>query len=526
MPFKYMVNFNSRELPQEEDEYIILGSGIAGLYTALAAIQAGGSVTVLTKNGMTDTSTDKAQGGIAAAMGASDSPSLHREDTIVAGAGLCDDEAVQAMVNEGPERVRELIEFGAIFDYDSRGLALTREGAHSRRRILHASGDATGAEIQRVLTERVGEKKITVRENQFVVDLLVWNNTCYGVLAFDRDNNQLKIYRGKVVVLSTGGVGRMFQFNTNPDIATGDGISVAFRAGAEVMDMEFIQFHPTVLNLPGAPTFLISEAVRGEGAYLRNSAHLRFMPRYHDMQELAPRDIVVRAILKEMAKTESNKVYLDLTHLEPEIVKKRFPQITKTCAQYGLDITVDLIPVAPAAHYMMGGVKTNLIGETSIKGLYACGEVACQGVHGANRLASNSLLDGLVFGGRIVDETKHFLKDYNPRRPEFACDWLLEPASVDFASLRQNLTGIMDNKVGPVRCEEGLKESLEFFDKWSYLGRHATANVDQMEVRNMLQVGVLVAEAALARQESRGGHYRTDYPDSSIRWQKHIIFRQ
>ncbi|MCG9968285.1 L-aspartate oxidase [Pelotomaculum terephthalicicum JT] len=526
MPDKYMVNFDSRELLQEEDEYIILGSGIAGLYTALAAYGAGGSVTVLTKYNMMDTSTDKAQGGIAAALGDSDSPSLHREDTIVAGAGLCDDEAVSALVNEGPKRVKELIEMGAIFDYDSHGLALTREGAHSQRRILHASGDATGAEIQRVLTERIREKNIRVRENHFVVDLLVWDNTCYGVLAFDRDNNSLKIYRGKVVVLATGGLGRLFEFNTNPEIATGDGIAIAFRAGAEVMDMEFIQFHPTVLNLPGAPPFLISEAVRGEGAYLRNSDCVRFMPRYHDLLELAPRDIVVRAILKEMVATGANKVYLDLTHLDPEVIKKRFPNITKTCAAYGLDIYVDKIPVAPAAHYMMGGVKTNLVGETSIKGLYACGEVACQGVHGANRLASNSLLDGLVFGGRIVDETRQFLKTYHPRRPEFACDWLLEPLKIDFGELRKKLEVLMGSKVGPVRSGQGLKESLNFFDSWGYLGRHSAENAEQMEVKNMLQVGELVAEAALARRESRGGHYRVDYPDSSRRWQKHIIFRR
>ncbi|OPY56699.1 MAG: L-aspartate oxidase [Pelotomaculum sp. PtaU1.Bin035] len=526
MPGKYMLNFDSRELHQEDDEYIVLGSGIAGLYTALAASGAGGSVTVLTKCNMMDTNTDKAQGGIAAAMGDSDSPSLHREDTIVAGAGLCDDEAVAALVNEGPKRVKELIGMGAIFDYDGQVLALTREGAHSQRRILHASGDATGAEIQRVLTERVKEKKIRVQENQYVVDLLVWNNTCYGVLAFDRDKNSLKVYRGKVVVLATGGLGRLFEFNTNPEIATGDGIAIAFRAGAEVMDMEFIQFHPTVLKLPGAPPFLISEAVRGEGAYLRNSECLRFMPRYHDLLELAPRDIVVRAILEEMARTGSNKVYLDLTHLDPEVIKKRFPNITRTCAAYGLDIMVDPIPVAPAAHYMMGGVKTNLVGETSIKGLYACGEVACQGVHGANRLASNSLLDGLVFGGRIVDETRQFLKDYHPRHMEFACDWLLEPPVIDFADLREKLEVLMGSKVGPVRSGDGLKESLDFFDCWSCLNRHRADNVEQMEVKNMLQVGELVAEAALARRESRGGHYRADYPDTQRRWQKHIVFRR
>lgn len=526
MPDKYMLNFDSRVLPQEEDEYIVLGSGIAGLYTALAASGAGGSVTVLTKCSMMNTSTDKAQGGIAAALGDSDSPALHREDTIVAGAGLCDDEAVSALVNEGPQRVKELINLGAVFDYDGHGLAMTREGAHSQRRILHASGDATGAEIQRVLTERVREKKIQVRENHFVVDLLVWNNTCYGVLAFDREMNSLKVYRGKVVVLATGGVGRLFEFNTNPEIATGDGIAIAFRAGAEIMDMEFIQFHPTVLHLLGAPPFLISEAVRGEGAYLRNSEGLRFMPRYHDLLELAPRDIVVRAILEEMARTGSKKVYLDLTHLDPEVISKRFPNITRTCSLYGLDIMVDPIPVAPAAHYMMGGVKTNLVGETSIKGLYACGEVACQGVHGANRLASNSLLDGLVFGGRIVEETRRFLKDYHPRHPEFACDWLLEPAKIDFVELRKKLEALMCAKVGPIRNRDGLKESLDFFDYWSCLNRHTVNDVEQMEVKNMLQVGELVAEAALSRRESRGGHYRVDYPDTHRRWQKHIIFRR
>lgn len=527
MPERYMVNFDTRDLPQEEEEYIILGSGIAGLYTALAASGAGGLVTVLTKQTMMDTGTDKAQGGIAAALGDSDSPTLHREDTLVAGAGLCDSEAVAALVSEGPDRVRELIGFGAIFDRDSQGLALTREGAHSQRRILHASGDATGAEIQRVLTQRVREnEKIKVLENHYVVDLLVRENICYGVLAYDRDKKAYKVFRGKVVVLATGGLGRIFEHNTNPEIATGDGISIAFRAGAEVMDMEFIQFHPTVLNLPGAPRFLISEAVRGEGAYLRNSRGQRFMLHYHDLAELASRDIVVRAILKEMAATNSNKVFLDVTHLDPEVIKLRFPNITRTCAEYGLDITVDRIPVAPAAHYMMGGVKTNLVGETSIRGLYACGEVACPGVHGANRLASNSLLEGLVFGGRIVDETKSFLKDYHPRRLEFACDWLLDPVKIDYMSLRKELEVLMAEKVGPVRSGGGLKEALDFFDTWSHLKRRRVETAEQMEVKNMLQVGELLAEAALARRESRGGHYRVDYPDAHQRWQKHVIFRR
>lgn len=527
MPEKYIMNFDTRNLPQMDDEYLVLGSGIAGLYSALAASAAGGSVTVLTKLDMMDTGTDKAQGGIAAALGDSDSPALHLEDTLVAGAGLCDPEAVAALVGEGPKRVRELIEMGACFDRDSHGLNLTREGAHSKRRILHASGDATGAEIQRVLTLRVREnEKIKVLENHYVVDLLVRENTCYGVLALDRTCGALKVFRARFVILATGGLGCLYEHNTNPDIATGDGISIAFRAGAEVMDMEFIQFHPTVLNLPAAPRFLISEAVRGEGAYLRNSQGQRFMPGYHELAELAPRDIVVRAILTEMASTGANQVYLDLTHLEPEVIKSRFPNITRTCAQYDLDITIDPIPVAPAAHYMMGGVKTNLVGETSINGLYACGECSCPGVHGANRLASNSLLDGLVFGGRIIEVTRKFSIDYRLKRLEFACDWLEQPFKTDFTALRRELKVLMGQKVGPVRNSDGLKEALAFFDHWSHLQRHSEETAEGIEVKNMLQAGELVAEAALARRESRGGHYRVDYPENNSRWQKHIIFRR
>lgn len=522
-----MLNFDTRELLQVEDEYLVLGSGIAGLYTALRAAAAGGSVTVLTKAGMMNTGTDKAQGGIAVAFGDSDSPDLHQEDTLIAGAGLCDVEAVGALVREGPGRVRELIDMGAIFDCDSHGFSLTREGAHSRRRILHASGDATGAEIQRVLTLQTRyNKKIKVYEEHYVVDLLVRDNTCYGVLAFDRASGTCKVFRARAVVLATGGLGRLYEHNTNPEIATGDGISIAFRAGAEVMDMEFVQFHPTAMNLPGAPRFLISEAVRGEGGYLRNSQGQRFMPKYHELAELAPRDIVVRAILTEMAITGSNKVFLDLTHLSPDVIRLRFPNISMTCARYNLDINIEPIPVAPAAHYMMGGVRINLAGETSIKGLYACGECACTGVHGANRLASNSLLDGLVFGGRIVEAARVYLKNYQPQRQEFACDWLFNPPDIDFTALRHKLVVMMGQKVGPVRNNSGLKEALDFFDHWSSLQRHSVATADGMEVKNMLQTGELVAAAALARSESRGGHYRVDYPEPVNPWQKHIILRR
>ncbi|MDK2887863.1 MAG: L-aspartate oxidase [Thermoanaerobacter sp.] len=523
---RYLVNFDTRQLPQENWDYVILGSGIAGLYTAYAASRFDRQVVVLTKYTMEDSNTDKAQGGIAAALGHSDSPALHLKDTLAAGAGLCDPEAVNVLVNEGPGRVRELIAMGARFDRENGQLALTREGAHSRRRILHAAGDATGAEIQRVLSGQARlSPNIEVRENHFAVDLLVQDNTCYGVLALDGSSGELRVFWGRAVVLATGGLGQLFEHNTNPAVATGDGIAMAWRAGAEVMDMEFIQFHPTVLSLPGAPPFLISEAVRGEGAYLRNRYGERFMPRYHDLAELAPRDVVVRAILKEMGSTASDRVFLDLSHLDPEKVQQRFPTISRTCASYGLDITRDLIPVAPAAHYMMGGVKTNLYGETSIEGLYACGEVACQGVHGANRLASNSLLDGLVFGGRIVER----VNSLPPRRsghPEFSCRELGDAPEMDAAHLRREIQSVMGKYVGPVRTAQGLEKALAFFEEWAHLAEYRARNVEEMEVRNMLLAGQLIAQAALIRTESRGGHYRLDYPQPRDLWLKHIILRR
>lgn len=525
---KYLVNFDTRHLHQERWEYIILGSGIAGLYTAYAASRAGGRVLLLTKHAMVDSNTDKAQGGIAAALGHKDSPALHLKDTLAAGAGLCDPEAVNILVSEGPDRVRNLIEMGAQFDREGAELALTREGAHSQRRILHASGDATGAEIQRVLTERARlDPNSEVLENHFVVDLLVHENTCYGVLALDGGSGELKVFWGRAVILATGGLGQLFDHSTNPEVATGDGIAMAYRAGAEVMDMEFIQFHPTVLSLPGVPRFLISEAVRGEGAYLRNRYGERFMLRYHEYAELAPRDVVVRAILSEMASTASPKVFLDLSHLDPEMVRSRFPTINRTCLGYGLDITKDPIPVAPAAHYMMGGIKTNLHGETSVQGLYACGEAACLGVHGANRLASNSLLDGLVFGGRIVERVRHSLYGRCPEPMEFTCEDLAEPdCGVDMKELRRRLQGVMGQYVGPVRTAQGLQKALDFFEELSYLSGFQAARPDEMEVRNMLEVGQLVAESALMRTESRGGHRRQDYPETVERWRKHIILRR
>lgn len=522
----YLVNFDTAKLEQVYCDYIILGSGIAGLFTALTASKHGKKAMVITKQDIDDSNTDKAQGGIAAALDTSDSPELHLNDTLMAGDGLCDHNAVKILVNEGPDRVLDLIEMGAQFDYKNGELALTREGAHSRRRILHASGDATGAEIQRILSTRVKEdSNVKVLKKHMAVDLLVSENACHGVLVYCHDTGKMKVFRGAAVILATGGLGMLYEYSTNPEVATGDGLAMAYRAGAELMDMEFIQFHPTVLSLPGAPSFLISEAVRGEGAYLRNRFGERFMPRYHDLAELAPRDIVVRAILSELAATASEKVFLDLTHMEADLIKERFPTIRRTCARYGLDITKDPIPVSPTAHYMMGGVKTNLNGETSIRGLYACGEVACVGVHGANRLASNSLLDGLVFGHRIVNCVKKYRLGNPLKDIEFSCNWL-ENKEVDLENVYRELRSTMNKYVGPVRTEQGLAKALSIFNSYNYLKNIEAQGLRAMEIRNMLEVGSLIAQFAIIRTESRGSHYRLDYPQSLDSWKKHVIIRK
>ncbi|RPF49674.1 L-aspartate oxidase [Thermodesulfitimonas autotrophica] len=522
---RYLLNFDTRELDAVECGFLVLGSGIAGLYAAHTASRFWGDVVVLTKRGIDDTATERAQGGIAAAVGPSDSPVLHYEDTLKAGADLCDPDAVKILVTEGPARIEELIELGARFDRANGRLDLTREGAHTRRRILHAAGDATGAEIQRVLSAAVrANPRIKVLEGHFVVDLLVSRGVCWGVLVWDSTAGKLRVFRSRIVVVATGGAGQVYRDTTNPPVVTGDGIALAYRAGAEVMDMEFIQFHPTVLNLKGAPRFLISEAVRGEGGLLLNSRGERFMPRYHPLAELAPRDVVVRAILKELAADGSESVYLSLAHLDPEKVRERFPTITQRLKSYGLDLARDLIPVAPAAHYFMGGVKTGIHGETNIKGLYACGETACAGVHGANRLASNSLLDGLVFGGMIVEHARFFLPE--PVENHAAGEGLEPLTGADIAALRTELQSLMQEHVGPVRTAAGLEAILRRFEEWEWLRGREVRTPEAMEFRNMFDVAELIAEAALMRTESRGGHYRTDYPESKPRWRKHIILRR
>jgi len=477
---------------------------------------------------MGDTNTERAQGGIAAAIHSADSPTLHRADTLEAGAGLCNVDSVEVLVNEGPDRVRELIEMGANFDRLDGELTFTREAAHSRRRILHA-GDSTGGEIQNTLARNVmANQDIEFLENHMVVDLLTQDGVCYGALVWNDVTKEIFTYYAQNIILATGGAGQVFLNTTNPEVATGDGVALAFRAGATVMDTEFVQFHPTALFLPGAPRFLISEAVRGEGAILRNIHGERFMPRYHPGAELASRDIVARAIIREMAATNSTHAYLDLSPMAGEKVKKRFPTITKTCAQYGIDISREMIPVAPAAHYMMGGVETNIYGETSVEGLYACGEVACQGVHGANRLASNSLLDGLVFGHRIVECAR--TKAAGNQRAgtvHFNNTNLLPYKPQSIAGVKAKVQDIMWNDVGIVREVEGLRKALEKFDRLEAGLKHAVCSVEGIEACNVIIVGRLIAEAALARTESRGGHYRSDFTmRDDVHWKTHVALRR
>src|SRR5271169_6589207 len=389
-------------LPGETD-FIVVGAGIAGL-RASVELAAAGRVLCLAKREVTESNTQYAQGGIAAALSDDDEVSLHLDDTMKAGDGLCNAEAARILVEEGPARIEELIEWGTQFDRTGTKIAFTREGAHSRSRVLHAHGDSTGREIGRALYLKTkAMKPIVFREFEFTTDLLVRDGRVIGVRVLDNDGH-LREIRANSVLLATGGLGQVYSDTTNPAVATGDGVAMAYRAGAEISDMEFVQFHPTALFLKGAPRFLLSEALRGEGAYLRNLELQRFMHKYHEMGDLAPRDVVARAIAHELEVTKrpDAAVYLDLTHLNSERVRKRFPTVYSTCMQYNIDITEELVPIRPAAHYAMGGVRTDLDGQASIPGLYAAGEVACTGVHGANRLASNSLLEGLVYGARAA----------------------------------------------------------------------------------------------------------------------------
>lgn len=521
-------------------DYIVVGSGLAGLYAALLA-QRSGDVLLLTKATLTDSNTRHAQGGIAAAVAAGDSPELHVRDTLVAGAGLCDPIAVRALAEEGPRRIRELIELGVPFDRVDGEIALGREGAHSVARVLHAGGDATGANVEATLAGWIRAcSRVDVREHHLLTDVLVRDGVARGVRALDTRTGEVREFSGRWTILATGGAGQLFAQTTNPEVATGDGVAVAYRAGAAVADLEFFQFHPTALSLPGAPRFLISEAVRGDGGILRTAAGRRFMPDYDPRAELAPRDVVSRSILAELARTGDPCVYLDVTHLPPDYVAARFPSITAFCAEWGLDFAREPIPVAPAAHYFMGGVCTNAWGETTIPGLLACGEVACTGVHGANRLASNSLLETLVFSERAVRRTRQMSPgDEMAYRPQISGGATLPPVVVTPSTLQPRrarprptvaprpslpaLQQLMWEAVGMTRTRESLEAARQTLAEWM---RKLSRPVDRPthELANLVTVGRLMAEAALLREESRGAHYRADFPSPVPAWRRRVVF--
>ncbi len=520
MQERYLVEEDLSTVPLFNTRCLVIGSGIAGLSAAMAAAKKG-PVLFASKGDFMESNTTYAQGGIAAALADDDSIELHIQDTLAAGGGLCDEEAVRLMVEEGKERCRELIDMGVHFDRTDGKIAFTREGAHSRRRILHADGDATGRAITSTMIEVARRTpNIHLLENHFAIDLLHEGGVCHGALFLDTHYGRFIRVEAELTVVATGGVGQVFRETTNPAIATGDGYALCFRAGALLRDMEFVQFHPTTLYLAGAPRFLISEAVRGEGAYLINQSGERFMPRYSEQAELSPRDVVSQSIFKELNATGDTCVYLDLRHIDPQLVAKRFPTIGSVCADYGIDIRRNPIPVRPAVHYMMGGVSTDHSAATTVKNLYAAGEVAFTGVHGANRLASNSLLEALVFGHRAGSAEP---ENPGPFTPDLLRKRLpSKGARLDIEDLSRSLKALTWRNLGVFRNAIRLTETVETLKAWS---RYVLAEQFHMrpgfEVQNMLTTAQAIAVSALARTESRGAHQRVDFPFQDPSWARH-----
>jgi L-aspartate oxidase len=518
-------------MDRETVDFLVIGSGVAGLRASIELAHYG-TVLIVTKDMPTESSTEYAQGGIAVAMSDEDEVGIHFEDTLRAGDGLCNEEAVRVLVEEGPRRIMELISWGAEFDREGSKLAFTREAAHSKNRILHAHGDSTGQELERVLLNKVRTFP-SVRKYPFAytLDLIIRDGSCIG--AYMAKEGKVVAVLAKATILATGGAGQLYVRTTNPEVATGDGMAIAYRAGATLEDMEFVQFHPTSLFVAGAPHFLLSEATRGEGAVLKNIHGEHFLKRYHPAAELAPRDVVSRAIISEMVKTGSSHVYLDLTHLPKDFVRRRFPKTYTTCRMYHIDITEDPIPVSPAAHYIMGGIRTDLDGATDIARLYAAGEVACTGVHGANRLASNSLLEGLVFGARagraaasakngkeISDNAEGIELEYSPA-------FCAQVSHVqDLRGIKGSLRTIMWERIGIVRCDESLSVAEDKLSQWLPLtGQRFLTRQDQ-ELKNMITVASLILKSAMNRKGSIGAHYRSDYPDLGEDWKMHITLKR
>lgn len=503
-------------------DFVIIGGGVAGLRAGIE-LSKHGDVIVLTKDILTEGSTEYAQGGVAVALNYDDEVGIHFEDTIKAGDGLCRHEAVSILVKEGPDRILELIDWGAEFDKEDSRLAFTLEAAHSRKRIIHAKGDSTGKEIMRVLVDKIKNIK-NVKKLSFctAIDLIVQDNTCHGVIV-SKDTKLFKIL-GKATIIATGGAGQVYSRTTNPDVSTGDGIAMALRAGAILEDMEFVQFHPTVLFAPNTPFFLLSEAMRGEGAIIRDINGEPFMQRYHPKADLAPRDVVSRAIISQMVETKSAHVYLDLTHLNHEFIKTRFPRIYSTCLTYNIDITKQMVPISPAAHYIMGGIKTDINGATNIKGLYSAGESACTGVHGANRLASNSLLEGLVYGYRCALHASS-TDSQMPDEIKTSNDANETLSQKDIDNIRQEIKRVMWEYVGIIRCGKSLSQAKQELSKWLPIMDMPFHSRRGIEVKNLICIALSITESALIRKGSVGAHYRTDFKDRGDNWQNHITLR-
>lgn len=522
--------------PPAEVDFIVVGAGVAGLRAAVSLAEGYGRVLVLAKQELTESATQYAQGGIAVALSDEDEISLHLQDTINAGDGIVNPEAAHVLVEEGPERIQELIAWGTEFDRNGTKLTFTREAAHSRSRILHAHGDSTGREIGRALHAKASHlKNISFSEFEFTAGLYMENGRVCGVELISPKGEHHTV-KCSAVLLATGGAGQIYANTTNPAVATADGVAMAYRAGAKISDMEFVQFHPTALYVKMAPRFLLSEALRGEGAVLRNAELHRFMSKYHEMGELAPRDVVARAIAHELevCRLKEPVVYLDMTHLREEHIKSRFPRIYSTCLESNVDITVDLVPVRPAAHYMMGGVRTDLDGRTSLPGLYAAGEVACTGVHGTNRLASNSLLEGLVFGARAgkamreesaagTQAGKDGESSGAQQSPTTGQTPPAAASSLDPEAVIRDIQQLMWNKVGIVRSRQQLKEAVDQLQSMTAC-LPQTSSRRACEACNIHTAALLIARSASARLESRGAHYRTDYPaHDDLRFKKHSV---
>ena len=524
---RHLVSIVPTEVSHVFTDILVIGGGIAGLRAALG-LEPGLTAVVVTKDLLTLSNSAEAQGGIAGVLDPLDDFANHTADTIAAGKGLCDHDVVEMVVREAPERIRELIGIGTRFDETDGLIDLTREGGHSHRRVVHANGDATGREVMRALQEAAVQRDgVQVWQNTFTIDLLTVDGHCRGAIVHDPERPTTCVW-AKQTILATGGAGQLFRETTNPEIATADGHAIAFRAGASLRDMEFMQFHPTVLYIAGSSRHLITEAIRGEGAWLRDCHGHRFMPDFDEAAELAPRDVVSQAITEQMAKTNHPCVYLDLSHLDADFVRSRFPHIASVCADFGLDVTCDQIPVRPGAHYMIGGVTVDGQGRTTLPGLWAAGEVTSTGLHGANRLASNSLVEGLVYGaraGEAASKAARVIPD-DFAVPTFPSDSDLferDDDELNITDLRNSLSSLMWRQVGIERTETSMQEAAERVEFWDgFVSNRELSEMAGWELQNLLLVAQLMIASARARTESRGVHLRSDFPRTDAAQARHL----